>query len=63
MKFVRFTAKVAINTALIAAMFVVGSLIARWLGAIYSISLGFLVIAIAVVFVAVFSKAYRNWPA
>jgi hypothetical protein len=34
----------------------------RWLGPIYALSLGFLVIAVSIVFVAVFSKAYKNWP-
>lgn len=39
-----------------------GSFTLGWLGAINSVVLGFFLIAISIVFVAVFSKAYRNWP-
>ena len=34
----------------------------RWLGPIYAVSLVFLTIAVSIVFVAVFSKAYKKWP-
>ena len=37
--------------------------VASWyLGGIYLISLSFLFIAVSIVFVAVLSKAYKNWP-
>ena len=37
-------------------------IVIRGLGMILSVSLAFFLIAISIVFFAVFSKAYKNWP-
>jgi hypothetical protein len=31
-------------------------------GGIAAVAMGFLIIAVSIVFVAVFSKGYKNWP-
>lgn len=61
-KSLRFVAWFVKSALLFAIVLPIGLVVLRWFGLIYAVSLGFLIIAIAIVFVAVFSKAYRNWP-
>ncbi len=47
---------------ILALLLVAGHFALSYLGFLVAVSGGFLLIAISIVFVAVFSKAYRNWP-
>jgi hypothetical protein len=46
----------------IGALFLVMFISKQLWGGFASLAVGFLAIAVSIVFVAVFSKAYRNWP-
>ncbi len=55
--------RVAVQTILVLALAYLLCRIAPWyIGGIYLFSLGFFLIAVSIVFVAVLSKAYKNWP-